>query len=63
MKNLTLNITSAVGDGISCEEYFQMKSGTVNISGVGDDGIQCDLGGTASTGETSLHTDEDTGNI
>ena len=63
VKNLTLNITSAVGDGISCEEYFQMKSGTVNISGVGDDGIQCDLGGTASTGETSLHTDEDTGNI
>ncbi len=63
VKNLTLNITSAVGDGISCEEYFQMKSGTLNISGVGDDGIQCDLGGTASTGETSLHTDEDTGNI
>ena len=39
VKNLTLNITKAVGDGISCEEYFQMKSGTVTISGVGDDGI------------------------
>ena len=33
VKNLTLNITSAVGDGISCNEYFQMKSGTVTISG------------------------------
>ena len=38
VKNLTLNITKAVGDGISCEEYFQMKSGSVTISGVGDDG-------------------------
>ena len=35
VKNLTLNITSAVGDGISCEEYFQMKSGTVNINVTG----------------------------
>ena len=63
VKNLTLNITSAAGDGISCEEYFQMKSGTVTISGVGDDGIQCDLGGTTSTGETTDHEDEDSGNI
>ena len=63
VKNLTLNITSAVGDGISCNEYFQMKSGTVTISGVGDDGIQCDLDGTASTGETTDHEDEDSGNI
>ena len=63
IKNLTLNITQAVGDGINCEEYFQMKSGTVSISGVGDDGIQCDLGGTTSTGETTDHEDEDTGNV
>ena len=63
VKNLTLNITSAVGDGISCNEYFQMKSGTVTISGVGDDGIQADLDGTASTGETTDHEDEDSGNI
>ena len=63
VKNLTLNIMSAVGDGISCEEYFQMKSGTVTISGVGDDGIQCDLGGDTSTGETTSHEDEDSGNI
>ncbi len=63
IKNLTLNITSTVSDGISCEEYFQMKSGTVTISGVGDDGIQCDLGGTTSTGETTDHDDEDSGNV
>ena len=63
IKNLTLNITSTVSDGINCEEYFQMKSGTVTISGVGNDGIQCDLGGTTSTGETTDHEDEDTGNV
>ena len=63
VKNMTLNITSAVGDGINCEEYFQMKSGIVTISGTGDDGIQCDLGGTTSTGETTDHEDEDSGNI
>ena len=62
VKNLTLNITKAVGDGINCEEYFLMKSGTVSISGVGDDGIQCDLGGDTSTGETADHDDEDSGN-
>ena len=63
VKNLTLNITSAVGDGISCNEYFQMKSGVVTISGVGDDAIQADLDGTVSTGETADHEDEDSGNI
>ncbi|MBR4563980.1 MAG: carbohydrate-binding domain-containing protein [Paludibacteraceae bacterium] len=63
IKNMTLNITSAVGDGISCEEYMEIKSGTVSISGVGDDGIQCDLGGTTSTGVTTDHEDEDTGNV
>ena len=63
VKNLTLNITKAVGDGISCEEYFQMKGGSLNISGVEDDGIQCDLGGTTSTGETTDHDDEDSGNV
>lgn len=63
IKNLTLNVTSAVNDGINCEEYFQMKSGVLTISGVGDDGIQCDLSGTTSTGETTDHDDEDSGNI
>lgn len=63
VKNLTLNITSAVKDGINCNEYFLMESGNVIISGVGDDGIQADLDGDSSTGETSDHEDEDSGNI
>lgn len=63
IKNMTLNITSTVGDGISCEEYMEIKSGTITLSGIGDDGIQCDLGGTTSTGITTGHEDEDTGNI
>lgn len=63
VKNLTLNITSTVGDGINCEEYMEIKSGTITLSGIGDDGIQCDLGGTTSTGITTDHEDEDTGNI
>ncbi len=40
VKNLTLNILSAVGDGINCNQYFLMESGTLTIKGVGDDGIQ-----------------------
>lgn len=63
VKNLTLNIDKAVGDGISCNEYFLMESGSLKINGVGDDGIQCDLDGDSSTGETTDHEDEDSGNI
>ena len=63
VKNLTLNITATVGDGINCEEYLEIKSGTITLTGIGDDGIQCDLGGTTSTGITTNHEDEDTGNI
>ena len=63
IKNATINETSAVGDGISCAEYFLMESGTINISGTGDDGIQCDISGDASTGETTDHEDEDSGNV
>lgn len=63
IKNATINVTSAVGDGISCNEYFLMESGTVNISGTGDDGIQADLDGDTSTGMTTNHEDEDSGNI
>ena len=63
VKNLTLNITSAVKDGISCNKYFQMKSGTVTINGVGDDGIQADLEtDDENTGETTDHEDENSGN-
>lgn len=63
VKDVTINVTSAQGDGISCNQYFLMESGSVNISGTSDDGIQCDLDGTASTGITEDHEDEDTGNI
>ena len=63
VKNATINVTSAVGDGISCNEYFLMESGAVNISGTDDDGIQCDLDGDTSTGMTTNHEDEDSGNI
>lgn len=40
MKNCTINILKAVGDGLNCNQYFLMESGTLSISGVGDDGIQ-----------------------
>ena len=63
LKNATINILGAVGDGISCNEFFLMESGTINISGTADGGIQCDLDGTESTGETTDHEDEDSGNV
>ena len=40
MKNCTINVLKAVGDGLNCNQYFLMESGALNISGVGDDGIQ-----------------------
>ena len=64
VKNLTLNITAAVGDGISCNKYFVMESGVVTISGVGDEGIQCEYeDDDAKTGETADHEDENSGNV
>ena len=63
VKNLTLNITAAVKDGIHCKEYFLMESGTVNITGATDDAIQVELNGDTSTGKTSEHEDEDSGNF
>ena len=63
VKNLTLNITAAVKDGIHCKEYFLMESGTVKIGGVADDGIQVELDGQTSTGTTTGHEEEDTGNF
>lgn len=40
MKNATVNILSAVKDGLNCNQYFTMESGTLNVSGVGDDAVQ-----------------------
>ena len=63
MKNCTVNILASVKDGISCDEYFLMASGALTIKGTGDDAIQCDIDGTTSTGITTDHEDEDSGNI
>ena len=63
MKNLTLNVTAATKDAIHCKEYFLMESGVINITGATDDGIQVELDGTTSTGVTTGHEDEDTGNF
>ena len=63
MKNCTIDVKKAVKDGISCDEYFLMESGSLTISNVGDDAIQCDIDGTTSTGQTTSHEDEDSGNI
>ena len=64
VKNLTLNILGAVKDGISCNKYFQMKSGNVTIKAVGDDGIQAELeSDDTTTSETDGHEDENSGNL
>ena len=65
LKDATINVTLAAGDGINCAQYFLMESGNVNINNVTDDGIQCDIEDTdvGSTGETTDHEDEDSGNI
>ncbi len=63
VRNCTINVLAAEGDGIHCNEYFQQESGTISISGVSDDGIQVELDGDTSTGETTDHEDEDSGNI
>lgn len=63
LKNCTVNVLEAVGDGVNVSEYFLMESGELTVSGVGDDGIQADIDGTASTGATADHEDEDSGNV
>ena len=65
VKDATIHVTSAQGDGINCAQYFLMESGVININNVTDDGIQCDIDDTdaGSTGETVDHEDEDSGNI
>lgn len=63
IKNLELNINSAIKDGIHCKNYMLVESGTVNIRGCGDDAMQVELEGDASTGTTPEHEDEDSGNF
>lgn len=57
MKNCTVNVLSAVKDGLNCNQYFLMESGTLNISGTGDDGIQ------VSYKDDTDREAEDTGSI
>ena len=63
MRKCTVKIKEAVKDGISCDEYFLMESGTLTIDATGDDALQCDIDGTTSTGATTDHEGEDSGNI
>ena len=64
LKNTTINISGAVKDGIHCKEYFYMESGTVKIASAGDDGIQVEVDDEiATTGTTSDHEDENSGNF
>ncbi len=55
MKNCTVNVLSAVKDGINCNQYFLMESGTLSISGVSDDGVQ------VSYKDDANREEEDTG--
>jgi len=63
IKNCTINVESALKDGINCNQYFLMESGTVNIIGPGDDGVQVSLKDETPTGETTGHEEEDSGNF
>ena len=65
IQNSVINVLSAAGDGINCEQFFLMKSGTISVKNVGGDGIQCDIedAEAGSTGETTDHEDEDSGNM
>lgn len=57
LKNAAVSVTSAVKDGLNCNQYFEMKSGSLTISGVGDDGIQ------VSFKDDTDREAEDTGSI
>lgn len=57
MKNCTINVLSAVKDGINCNQYFTMTSGNLSISNTGDDGVQ------AAFKDDTDREAEDTGSI
>lgn len=57
LKNADVKVSSAVKDGLNCNQYFEMKSGMLDISGVGDDGIQ------VSFKDDTDREAEDTGSI
>lgn len=57
MQNCTVNVLSAIKDGLNCNQYFMIESGELNISGTGDDGIQ------VSFKDDTDREAEDTGSI
>ena len=61
IKNCTINIPSAVKDGLNCNQYFLMESGTLNITNPGDDGIQVSYKNDPPAGEedTGIFTQKD----
>ena len=61
IKNCTINIPSAVKDGLNCNQYFLMESGTLNITNPGDDGIQVSYKDNPPTEEedTGIFTQKD----
>ena len=46
-----------------CKNYMLVESGTVTVTSCGDDAMQVELDGTESTGPTTGHEDEDSGNF
>lgn len=70
LKNCTLTVnmtgeSSNLKDAIHASEYFLQESGTIIATGIStsDDAIQVELDGLESTGITTDHEDEDTGNV
>lgn len=57
LKNCTVNVLSAVKDGLNCNQYFAMESGALNIAATGDDGLQ------VSFKDDTDREAEDTGSI
>lgn len=57
IKNATINVLSAVKDGLNCSQYLFMESGALNIAGVGDDAVQ------VSFKDDADREAEDTGSI
>ena len=60
VKDATIKVPYAAGDGINCAQYFLMESGVIELSGLNDDGIQCDIENPTTT-DDSGNTGGDTG--
>ncbi len=52
----TVNITSAVTDGIHCGEYFTMNGGTLSIKGHQADGLQMEMDADSDEAENGIFT-------